>query len=103
VTTYNPQGKPAGSNSGWALETTLDVEWAHAIAPGAKIAVVVAKSSSLADLLGAVDYAVSTLGAKQVSMSWGSAEFSSETSNDCEQRRLCVRHGLRFGHRPWRF
>ena len=25
------------ANSGWALETTLDVEWAHAIAPSAKI------------------------------------------------------------------
>src|SRR5262249_1734836 len=25
------------SDSGWALETTLDVEWAHAIAPSAKI------------------------------------------------------------------
>jgi len=28
-----PQGKPAG-NTGWAQESTLDVEWAHAIAPG---------------------------------------------------------------------
>jgi subtilase family serine protease len=26
---------------GWAVETTLDVEWAHAMAPGAKIALVV--------------------------------------------------------------
>jgi subtilase family serine protease len=81
VTVYYPQGTPQ-ANSGWALETSLDAEWAHAIAPGAKIAVVVAKSSSLTDLLGAVDYAVSTVGAKQVSMSWGSSEYSSETSND---------------------
>ena len=79
---YYPQGKPRTANSGWALETALDVEWAHAIAPGAKIVVVIAKSSSLTNLLGAVDYAVNTLGAKQVSMSWGSSEFSGETSYD---------------------
>ncbi|MBW8782329.1 MAG: S53 family peptidase [Verrucomicrobia bacterium] len=72
---YYPQGKPAGSDSGWALETTLDAEWAHAIAPGANLAVVVASSSSLNSLLGAIDYAV-RLGAKQISMSWGTAEFS---------------------------
>ena len=78
---YYPQGKPS-ANSGWALETSLDVQWAHAIAPGARIVVVVAKSASISNLLGAVDYAVKNLGAKQVSMSWGAAEFSSETKYD---------------------
>ena len=34
VTIDYPQGKPI-SNAGWAEETSLDVEWAHAIAPGA--------------------------------------------------------------------
>ena len=79
---YYPQGKPSTANSGWALETALDVQWAHAIAPGAKIVVVIAKSASISNLLGAVDYAVKNLGAKQVSMSWGAAEFSGETSYD---------------------
>ncbi len=78
---YYPQGTPA-ANSGWALETSLDVEWAHAVAPGAKIVAVIAKSASLTDLLGAVDYAVNLLGAKQVSMSWGASEFSTEASYD---------------------
>lgn len=82
ISVYYPKGKPSVTNSGWALETNLDVQWAHAIAPGAKIAVVVAKSASLSDLLGAVDYAVKTVGAKQVSMSWGGSEFSSEASYD---------------------
>lgn len=81
VNVYYPAGKPKRSNSGWALETSLDVEWAHAVAPQATIALVVAKSASLSDLLTAVDYAAS-LGAKQVSMSWGSSEFSSESSYD---------------------
>ncbi len=80
VTVYYPQGTPR-SNSGWALETSLDVEWAHAIAPGAKIAVVAAKSESNTDLLAAVDYAVS-LGASQVSMSWGGSEFAGQTGFD---------------------
>ncbi len=31
---------------GWTFETTLDVEWAHAMAPGAKIVLAVAPSSS---------------------------------------------------------
>ncbi|MCL5097331.1 MAG: hypothetical protein M1608_07355 [Candidatus Omnitrophica bacterium] len=53
-----PQGKPRIGNSGWALETALDVEWAHAIAPGATIILAVAKSASITDLLGAVDAAV---------------------------------------------
>jgi subtilase family serine protease len=74
-------GTPA-YDQGWAVEISLDVEWAHAIAPGATILLVEAASSSFTDLLTAVDTAVS-MGAKQVSMSWGSNnEFSSETSLD---------------------
>jgi subtilase family serine protease len=78
---YYPQGKVHRTDSGWALETSLDVEWAHAVAPNATIALIVAKSASLTDLLNAVDYAVS-IGAKQVSMSWGANEFSSEATYD---------------------
>jgi subtilase family serine protease len=77
---YYPQGKPKSTDTGWALETALDVEWAHVIAPGANIVLVAAKSNSYSNLLGAVDYAVN-LGATQVSMSWGSSEFSSETGS----------------------
>jgi len=80
LTVYYPQGVPA-PNTTWALETSLDVEWAHAIAPGAKIALVVAKSALSTDLLAAVDYAVS-LGAKQVSMSWETPEFSGQSYYD---------------------
>jgi subtilase family serine protease len=81
LTIAYPQGAPRQRNSGWALETALDVEWAHALAPGANILLVVAKSSSLNNLLGAVDYAVNH-GAKVVSMSWGTGDFSSETAYD---------------------
>jgi subtilase family serine protease len=35
-----PEGKPTSGNSSWAGETTLDVEWAHAMAPKANILLV---------------------------------------------------------------
>src|SRR5262245_35674931 len=76
-----PQGMPVG-NRGWAQEIALDVEWAHAIAPKATILLVEARSASLADLLGAVDYARNYPGVSAVSMSWGAGEFSSETLYD---------------------
>ncbi len=69
-------------NSGWDLETSLDVEWAHAIAPGAKILLVEATTPSGANLLKAVDYAAAQSGVVAVSMSWGGAEFPEETSLD---------------------
>ncbi len=69
-------------NAGWALETSLDVEWAHAVAPGAKILVVLAKSNSGTDLLAAVDYARGRSDVVAVSMSWGSSEFSGELAYD---------------------
>jgi len=75
-----PQGKP-GNNTGWAQETSLDVQWAHVIAPNATILLVVAKSSSLNNLLGAVDYAVAH-GASVVSMSWGAGESAGITASD---------------------
>jgi subtilase family serine protease len=47
----------ASSNSGWAMETSLDIEWSHAIAPQAKILLVEAKTQSGQNLLDAIDYA----------------------------------------------
>jgi len=70
------------TNSGWALEEALDVEWAHAIAPGAKIVLVEGKTNSFSNLFGAVDTASSYSGVHQVSMSWGGSEFSSEVNYD---------------------
>ncbi len=63
------------TDSGWALETALDVQWAHAIAPQAKILLVEAKTALLVDLFAAVDYARSRSDVVSISMSWGSDEF----------------------------
>lgn len=63
---------------GWALESALDIQWAHAIAPGADILLVEASSNKLLDLFQAVNVAT-TLGATVVSMSWGAPEFATQS------------------------
>ncbi len=75
-------GRGPAYNSGWAMEIALDVEWAHAIAPGANILLVEAATASLGDLLSAVNYARNQIGVSVVSMSWGAGEFSGEGSFD---------------------
>ena len=78
-TTALPSTDPT---KGWELEEALDVEWAHALAPGAKIVLVEANSSSYSDLLTAVSTAANLPGVSVVSMSWGGNEFSSEAAYD---------------------
>ena len=72
-----PSGQPSKTDGGWALETAMDVEWAHAMAPDAKIMVVGAKSASITDLLAAEKYATDN-GATVVSNSWGGSESSAD-------------------------
>jgi subtilase family serine protease len=67
-------------DAGWALEISLDIQWAHAIAPGAHILLVESDSNSFTNLLAAEDYAKTH--AQYVSNSWGGSEFSSESSYD---------------------
>lgn len=76
------KGTQPKTNAGWAQEAALDIEWAHAMAPDAKIVLVEAASNSYADLFKAVDVAKAIPGVRQVSMSWGSGEFSGETAYD---------------------
>jgi len=87
LTKVNEYGNPSASslpqgNRNWAIEITLDVEWAHAMAPGAHILLVEASSSSGADLLTAVNSARYTAGVSVVSMSWGTSEFYGENTYD---------------------
>ncbi len=76
----DPQGTPIRKSS-WILEESLDLEWAHAEAPGATIVLVEAANNSPADLFGAVGWANDN-GATEVSMSWSTNEASDETSYD---------------------
>jgi hypothetical protein len=70
------------TDPGWALETALDVQWAHAIAPGASILLVEAASNSIGDMLDAVAVAASQPGVSAVSMSWGGPEFFGQWAFD---------------------
>jgi hypothetical protein len=76
--TQNGQG-PMNS-AGWSMEISLDVEWAHAMAPAANIELIEAYSPSLSNLLTCVQYAAAQPGVSVVSMSWGASEFSSEAN-----------------------
>jgi|HubBroStandDraft_1064217.scaffolds.fasta_scaffold05476_3 subtilase family serine protease len=71
---------------GWAIEESLDVEWAHVFASKAQIVLVEACSNSYTDLLYAesvaIDYIAANYGGGDVSNSWGSEEFSGETAYD---------------------
>lgn len=81
-------------NCGWAQEAALDIQWAHAMAPDAKIVLVEAASNYNSDLFVAVDVATNEVlcgdstcpnggtGTGEVSMSWGSSETARETAYD---------------------
>lgn len=73
------------ANKLWAVEIALDVQWVHAIAPGAKILLVEAKSDGLRDVLKAHDYA--TANARYVSNSWGLDEFAGQSAHADHFRR----------------
>ncbi len=74
LTVVAPFGK-VSKNGGWALETSLDVEWAHAMAPAANIVLIETPSASNTYLINdAINYAVNVTHANIISMSWGEAE-----------------------------
>jgi kumamolisin len=76
---------PPPYDPGWEVEISLDVQWAHAMAPNARIILVEAASNAGADLLGAVKLAnnlVAAAGGGEISMSWGSGEFPVEGQYD---------------------
>lgn len=89
---FAPEVDPTG---GWELEEALDIEYAHAMAPNAKLYLVEANSNSDNDLITAVIVAADLVqcgktttcptgstGKGEISMSWGSAEYSGQTVSD---------------------
>jgi subtilase family serine protease len=63
-----------GDMIGWAQEISLDVLWAHAIAPGANITLVLSKSDADADILSATRYAIDHNLGDVISQSFGENE-----------------------------
>jgi subtilase family serine protease len=63
-----------GNMAGWAEEISLDVLWSHAIAPGANLVLVLAKSNNDVDILSATKYAVDNNLGDVISQSFGENE-----------------------------
>lgn len=59
---------------GWDTEITLDVEWSHAIAPGANIDLVLSKTDNDADILSAERFAIDHNLGDVISQSFGENE-----------------------------
>jgi hypothetical protein len=68
-------------DAGWATEIALDVQWAHATAPLARIVLIEAPDASLDGLLGGVKLA-NAMGPGVVSMSFGATEGNYTASVD---------------------
>ena len=80
-----PNGKPAfnpanADEVNWSGEIALDVESAHAIAPAAKIDLVIAKSDQDPDILSALKYVVAHRLGSVLSQSFGEAESCEASS-----------------------
>ena len=72
-----PDGLPSSYDSGWAVETALDVEAVHAVAPGATIVLLYDQ----VDPMNAIDYVATNHLATIVSNSWSYACVSGRCSD----------------------
>ena len=84
------------TDAGWALETSLDVEWAHSVAPGANIVLVEAPTSQSLRPALCGQFASKQSGVSVVSMSWGTTEFWGESAYDSIFRTPAGHKGVTF-------
>ena len=73
---------PTNDVGGWSVEESLDVQWAHAMAPQANIILYACASSYNSDLDTAIRTAKATAGVSVISMSYDGTESSGEASGD---------------------
>ena len=75
IAQYYPGGQAnTPPDLGWSEEMQLDVDWSHAIAPGANIVMVHGKSNSDDDLVAAANYAIDHNLGDVISMSFGESD-----------------------------
>src|SRR5579864_1763397 len=78
-----PGTDPTSSGDNWELEESLDIEWAHVMAPAANLILYEANSPSDSDLFThALNSARRNPNVTVVSLSFGGDEFSGENSSD---------------------
>jgi subtilase family serine protease len=107
----HPEGAITSSNSGWATETTLDVEYSHAIAPGANILLVetpvneTVGAAGFQQIVAAEKYvmkneeALGITGGVVISQSFGAAEqtFGTDFASAIAPFRTAFIHAQKVG------
>lgn len=85
--TFNPT---SGNEIGWSFETTLDVEYSHAMAPGATIDLVVASTNFGNAINNAEQYALDNSLGQIWSQSFGASEcfFSGDNSQFVQSQQI---------------
>ena len=88
-----PQGTPAFdlndfNQVGWTVESALDTQWAHAIAPKANIVLIDAKSDQDIDIYNATKWAVDHNIGDVISQSFGEAESCVDPKIDVLQHAM---------------
>lgn len=66
----------------WGLEISMDVQFAHSVAPYANIVLILAKAASYNDLIAAIHFGNTIPNVVSMSMSWGGSEYSNLVSLD---------------------
>jgi len=80
-----------GNTCGWDVETSLDVEWSHTVAPGANIALLLAADNSFTNLDLSILYAIDNELGPVISNSYGLEEYILEIDDPSE---LTVQNSL---------
>jgi subtilase family serine protease len=76
-----PDGRPSPKTGFfWQNETNLDLQWAHAIAPGASITVLIMPDNMLSSFEYAIQYATEHTLGNVISNSYGIAEYAIDRS-----------------------
>lgn len=94
-----PLGVTPTYDQEWSLETTLDVTMVRAIAPAAKIVLLVAPSNDTSDLIFTFQYGVAHHLADTYSMSFGEPELGSDgpTNGDASAWTLATAEAASYG------
>lgn len=82
IYTYPPNSPPSASPnvSGWGMEASLDIQWAHVVAPQANIILMLVAqpaASTFAGIAAAINATIA-LGAQIISMSFGTTEMRNQ-------------------------
>ncbi len=94
LATYQAPGTPTPADPGWYVEQTLDVEAAHAIAPGAKIVAVATQSQSDQDLIAGINLIIEKKLATIVSNSY-ETQFEQGLTDALIWESLATQAGLK--------